>query len=139
MSVAEAETQLLVELATGAAVSAVIGGGSWAVGHRVGRDSIAAFGRQTLAWAAVDAALAAGGALAARRRGEVRDSRARARLLRRVLLVNAGLDLGYIAGGAVLALRRPERRGDGVAIMVQGRFLLWLDARHARRFGALAG
>ncbi|MEW6226412.1 MAG: hypothetical protein AB1627_17465 [Chloroflexota bacterium] len=52
--------------------------------------------------------------------------------LRRVLLVNAWLDVGYVATGAWLA-GRTRRRGDGAAVLVQGAFLLWLDATAARR------
>lgn len=52
--------------------------------------------------------------------------------LRRVLLINAGLDLLYIAAGIFL-LCRPSAtaRGAGLAVVVQGAFLLLFDAGHA--------
>lgn len=47
---------------------------------------------------------------------------------RRILLINAGLDVGYIAvGGVLLAIKRPMLRGFGLAICVQGLFLLVFD------------
>ena len=42
------------------------------------------------------------------------------------------LDIGYLAGGARL-LRSTRWRGDGLAVLVQGAFLLWLDVSTARR------
>ncbi len=133
------EARLLTELGTGAAVSAVAGAALWAVGARGDRPTVAAFGRQTASWAAVDGLIAAGGWMVASRRrdGEHVDEAARASALRRLLLVNAGLDVSYVVGGVLLA-RRADRRGDGIAIAVQGAFLLWLDSRHARRFGSAA-
>jgi hypothetical protein len=50
---------------------------------------------------------------------------------------NAVLEVGYVASGVRL-MREPARRGDGLGIVVQSAFLLWLDARHAVRFAALA-
>jgi hypothetical protein len=105
-------------------------GGSVAVGGLLTADPrTRAFGRQTAAWGAVDGAIALVGA---RRQAAGRTTDA-ARL-RRVLLVNAGLDVGYLAAGAWL-VRRPRWRGDGAAVLVQGAFLLWLDATSARRLG----
>jgi hypothetical protein len=56
--------------------------------------------------------------------------------LRRVLLLNAGLDVGYLAAGAALVLAPAARarglRGDGLAVLVQGGFLLVLDTVAAR-------
>ncbi len=104
----------------------------WAVGSVVVGGALAAsprtrgFGRQTAAWGAVDGAIALVGA---RRQAAGPTDPAR---LRRVLLVNAGLDVGYLAGGAWL-VRRTRWRGDGLAVLVQGAFLLWLDATSARR------
>ncbi len=135
--VADQEHRLLVELASGAAVSVVLGGLAWGAGRATGCSPARSFGSQTLAWAAVDGALAGGGLLAASRRGPVDEPARRVRLLRRVLRVNTGLDVGYVLGGALWAWRRPERLGDGVAVMVQGAFLLWLDARHAAALGRL--
>jgi hypothetical protein len=48
-----------------------------------------------------------------------------------VLLLNAGLDVGYLAAGAWL-VRRTRWRGDGLAVLVQGAFLLVLDSGAAR-------
>ena len=107
--------------------------GRWAVGSVVAGALLSVdprtrgFGRQTAAWGAVDGAIALVGA---RRQAAGRTTGA-ARL-RRVLLVNAWLDVGYVAAGAVLA-RRPRWRGDGAAVVVQGAFLLWLDATAAWR------
>ena len=47
---------------------------------------------------------------------------------RRLLLINAGLDLLYIATGVVLCTRRDDlARGFGLAILIQGAFLLLFD------------
>jgi MFS family permease len=52
--------------------------------------------------------------------------------LRRLLLINAGLDVVYVAVGAVLLSRRSLRlRGSGLAVVVQGLFLLIFDTVHA--------
>ncbi|WP_372595425.1 hypothetical protein [Actinotalea sp.] len=135
------EAPLLRELGLGAAVSAAGGGALWAGGRRSSRTQVEAFGRQTVDWAAINALLALGGWAALRRRstaGSRSDETAdRVRRLRRVLLVNAGLDVGYVVGG--IALARTARRGDGLAIVVQGTFLLWLDTRHARRLRSVDG
>ncbi len=72
------------------------------------------------------------GLLGRRRRGPTDPAR-----LRRVLLVNAGLDVGYLAVGAAL-VRRARWRGDGWAVLVQGGFLLVLDATAARALGGSA-
>jgi hypothetical protein len=131
------ERRLVGELAGGTAVSGLAGAALWLLGRRSGRPVAAAFGRQTLAWAVVDAAIVGWG-----RRGFGRSpadadaARAKARRLRTVTLVNAGLDVGYLALGTRVA--RGRSRGDGLAIVVQGLFLLWLDARHAHRFDVLA-
>jgi hypothetical protein len=104
------------------AVASVVVGAALSVDPRT-----RGFGRQTAAWGAVDAAIALVGA----RRQAAGRTTAPARL-RRVLLVNAGLDVGYVAAGTWLA-RRTRWRGDGAAVVVQGAFLLWLDATAARR------
>ncbi|CAN5151436.1 hypothetical protein BH24ACT10_BH24ACT10_17220 [soil metagenome] len=85
------------------------------------------FGRQTLTWGAVDGVIALVGARRRARRGPTDPAR-----LRRVLLVNAGLDVGYLAAGAWL-VRDGRWRGDGQAVVVQGAFLLLLDATAAQR------
>lgn len=85
------------------------------------------FGRQTVAWGAVDGAIAYAGA----RRRETKGPTGTGRL-RRILLVNAGLDVGYLAAGAWL-VRDGRWRGDGAAVLVQGAFLLALDSTAARQ------
>lgn len=108
--------------------------GRWAAGSVLVGGVLAAdprtrgFGRQTAAWGAGDGAIALVGA---RRQAAGRTTDV-ARL-RRVLLVNAWLDVGYVTAG--LALLRTRWRGDGLAVVVQGAFLLWLDATAARRLG----
>jgi hypothetical protein len=52
--------------------------------------------------------------------------------LRTTLLINAGADVLYVVGGLYL-LTRPEDtwRGSGVAVIIQGAFLLAFDLLHA--------
>lgn len=97
------------------------------------RSAVRAFGRQTLAWGAVDLAIA-GVALLRPAGDPVR--------LRRILLLNAGLDLGYVAAGAHVAYHRTslggrwspeESLGHGSAVAVQGLALFALDMGHYRR------
>ena len=112
--------------------------GAWAAGSVLLGAALTAsprtrgFGRQTVAWGAVDGAIAYAGVLGRRRRGPTDRVR-----LRRVLLLNAGVDVGYLVAGAALARGRPVRgrtyRGDGLAVLVQGAFLLLLDATAAAR------
>jgi hypothetical protein len=83
------------------------------------------FGRQTAAWGLIDGAIAYAGVRGRRRRGPTDPAR-----LRRVLLVNAGLDVGYLAVGVKL-LRGNRFRLDGLAVVVQGAFLLGLDSAAA--------
>ena len=112
--------------------------GRWAVGSVLVGTALSAdgrtrgFGRQTAAWGLVDGGIALVGA----RRQAAGRTTPPARL-RRVLLVNAGLDVGYVGVGAWL-LRSSRWRGDGAAVLVQGAFLLWLDASRARRLGSAA-
>ncbi|WP_428388444.1 DUF6992 family protein [Mucisphaera sp.] len=48
--------------------------------------------------------------------------------LRRILLINAGLDVGYLAAAVWLMTRAsPMLRGFGLAVFVQGLFLLVFD------------
>ena len=107
--------------------------GRWAAGSLLVGGALAAvprtrgFGRQTAAWGAVDGVIAVVGARRAARGRTTAPAR-----LRRVLLVNAGLDVGYLAAGAWLSAR-PRWRGDGLAVLVQGAFLLALDTAGARR------
>jgi hypothetical protein len=110
------------------AVASVVVGAALSVDPRT-----RGFGRQTAAWGAVDAAIALVGA----RRQAAGRTTAPARL-RRVLLVNAGLDVAYLGSGAWL-VRQPGWGGDGAAVLVQGAFLLWLDASAARRLAVAGG
>ena len=102
-------------------------------------------------WGAVDGVIAgAGTVLMRRRRSGLTDPDAadvlaeERRRLHRLLVVNAALDVAYVAGGTALALaagrldrqrpgRGPRASGNGVAIVVQGAFLLVLDTTVARR------
>lgn len=115
-------------------------------------------GRQTVMWGAVNGGIAALGERGRRRAlgtpVKAGATARQARRLRRILLVNAGLDIGYLAVGAALVAkgerlvldavegtrfaplvgdRRPPGRGDGVAVLAQGAFLLWLDTSSAGR------
>lgn len=108
---------LLTTLGAWSAVSVVGGGALWAKGRT---EFARRFGRQTLAWGVVDAAIAGFGAS--------RPAPDPARL-RTVLLINCAADVGYLALGA-LAVKRGWR-GDGEAIFVQGAFLLALDSHYA--------
>lgn len=107
--------------------------GGWAVGSALAGAVLSAsprtrgFGRQTFVWGAVDGAIAYVGARRRTAKGATDPQR-----LRRVLLVNAGLDVGYLAGGAWL-VRDGRWRGVGLAVLVQGTFLLVLDSTAARR------
>ena len=48
--------------------------------------------------------------------------------LARILLINAGLDLLYVSVGIILMTRRkPTVRGFGLAVLIQGLFLLGFD------------
>jgi len=136
--VRRAQWRLLAELAAGAVVS----GGVGVVARRIGRQGdnrfLRAFGRQTIAWAAVDAGIVAWGV--ANRGGAPGDDESARTLARRMRLLtgaSALADAGFVAAGVAVARRWPARRGDGVAIVLQGLFLAWLDARHARGFHTL--
>ncbi len=102
-----------------------------------------AFGLQHAGWGTVDLGIAAGVSLAQNRQmrrlanpyGPVELERQRRRL-RRVLLINVVADAGYVAGGIVLwrsRRARPAAAGAGVAIAIQGAFLLLHDGYHARQ------
>lgn len=121
--------------------SVALGSAVAVAGCTMQRPGLVAFGRQTAAWGAVDGVIAGIGALSRRRRGELTAAQrsAKSRTLRRVLVANAVADVGYVVGGALIVLRdvrgRPAfgmRRGDGVAVVVQGLFLLGLDVSQAR-------
>jgi len=141
------ERDLTRILAAWGAASTVLGSVVWGVGAGTGRPNVMRFGRQSAMWGLGDLAIATGGLLSRRRRGPVSDEDApsRARSLKTLLVVNAGADVGYIAlGTAVLRRTTPRAEadgrswwgmgpGDGVAIIVQGAFLLVLDASFALR------
>ena len=103
------------------------------------------FGRQTAMWGIVDLAIAGVGRLARSRRGmltpdEVATQVAR---LRKLLWANAAADVVYVLGGTVIAVRGAAGKttfrmgvGDGVAIVIQGGFLLLLDVTYARKLSA---
>jgi hypothetical protein len=95
------------------------------------RPATRSFGRQTAAWGAVDGAIALVGSRRRAAHGPTDPAR-----LRRVLLLNTALDVGYLAVGAALlqvpAARARGLRGDGLAVLLQGGFLLVLDGAGAR-------
>ena len=77
------------------------------------------FWAMTLFWVAIDAGIAAWSLFS-----PIEDLEA----FRRILLVNSGLDVVYLIVGVVLLLRTaPLVRGFGIAILMQGGFLLVFD------------
>lgn len=102
-----------------------------------------AFGVQSVAWGAIDGAIAWFG---------MRDHRRKRRTLgtgnagwhaevvkvRRILLLNVWLDVGYVTVGLLIASFGAEgvRLGHGLGVVVQGAFLLAFDAFHHRRLQA---
>jgi hypothetical protein len=136
------ERQLSTLLGVWAAGSVVKGGAIALLAKRTRHEQWMRFGRQTAMWGAVDGLIAGGGALARSRRGALKrkEVRAQADRLRTLLLVNAAADVLYVAGGLVIAARGSGDRttfrlgrGDGLAIVIQGAFLLALDTAYARR------
>ena len=139
------EREITTLLTVWAAGSVIKGTAIALIGKRTGRKQWMRFGRQTAMWGAVDALIAGAGALSRSRRGELTQEEvdSEARKLRTLLLINAAADVVYIAGGAHIAFRAkpgpPEKtsfrmgRGDGLAILIQGAFLLALDATYARK------
>ena len=139
------EREITTVLTVWAAGSVIKGTAIALIGKRTGRKQWMRFGRQTAMWGAVDALIAGAGALSRSRRGELTQEQvdAEARKLRTLLLINAAADVVYIAGGAHIAFHAkpgpPEKtsfrmgRGDGLAILIQGAFLLALDATYARK------
>ena len=142
------ERQLSTLLGVWAAGSIIKGGIIALIGHRTGRKQWMRFGRQNAMWGAVDGVIAGAGVLGRSRRGELTPEQVEfeATKLRVMLLLNAAADVIYIAGGAHIAYHAkpgpPEitsfkmGRGDGVAIVIQGAFLLGLDLTFARRLSA---
>ena len=145
------ETQVLLEralLGWGSA-SVVAGALLVGVGHRAGRPGWVAAGQQHAGWGAVDAALGLWGRHRRLRRvaDPGRDEAAELTALRRLLTLNAGLDVGYVVVGTALAAapgrvlaRWPERvgtaRATGLAVVIQGSFLLVLDSLAVRVSGS---
>ena len=136
------EREITTLLSVWAAGSVIKGGVIALLGKRTGHRQWKTFGRQTAMWGAVDALIAGAGALSRSRRGELTQEQvdAEARKLRTLLLINAAADVVYIAGGAHIAVRAGSSgtsfrmsRGDGIAILIQGTFLLVLDATYARK------
>lgn len=97
------------------------------------------FGLQTMGWGAVDVGIAVVGTrLQDRRMQRLTDPYSSARQeeerrkLRKVLLVNTAADLGYVALGVKLAADpRARVAGAGLAIVIQGAFLMVHDSIHA--------
>lgn len=117
--------------------------GNVAAGILAARSSNPVFrhaGLQSIAWGAIDAALALVGHRAAHQQGR---EATRARRFRTIVAVNTGLDLLYAAAGALTihkARGRGDRAGIGVGIIIQSTFLFvfdavltWLSGRWARR------
>ena len=139
------EREITTLLTVWAAGSVIKGTAIALIGKRTGRKQWVRFGRQTAMWGAVDALIAGAGALSRSRRGELTPEEvdAEARKLRTLLLINAAADVLYVAGGAHIAFHAkpgpPEKtsfrmgRGDGLAILIQGAFLLALDGTYARK------
>ena len=139
------EREISTLLTIWGAGSVVKGGVIALIGKRTGRRQWLTFGRQTAMWGAVDALIAGAGALSRSRRGELTDEEVEFERvkLRTLLLLNAAADVVYIAGGAHIAVRAGSSgtsfrmtRGDGVAMIIQGAFLLALDATYARKLSA---
>jgi hypothetical protein len=140
------EREITTLLGVWAAGSVIKGSAIALIGKRTGRRQWLTFGRQTAMWGAVDGLIAGVGAFTRSRRGELTPDEvdAEARKLRRLLLINAAADVVYIAGGAHIAVHAGKdgtslrmTRGDGVAILIQGAFLLVLDTAYAKRLSAL--
>ena len=119
--------QRLVQVLGGWSAASVVLGAALAAFPRT-----RGFGRQSVAWGAVDGAIAYVGARRRAAKGPTEPAR-----LRRVLLVNAALDVGYVAAGAEL-VRRGRWPGDGLAVVVQGAFLFALDATAAQALRRVA-
>jgi hypothetical protein len=132
------EQRLLLSLAAWSTWSVGVGLVLWRVGRRDGERALGNAGRMTVAWGLADAAVAGWGAWRMRaREGDAGEPGARARRMALLTGANAALDVAYVAAGVRLA-GRPERRGDGVAVTVQGLYLLYLDTRYCLEFAEQA-
>lgn len=136
------KTELSGLLGVWAAGSIVKGSIVALIGKRTGHDQWCRFGRQNAMWGVVDGLIAGAGTLSHARGGELSDAEVTQQVerLRRLLLINAAADVLYVAGGLLIAARGRDGRttfrmgrGDGLAILVQGAFLLALDTTYARR------
>jgi hypothetical protein len=134
--VAELERRLLVTLAAWSTWSVGVGGVLWQVGRQEGVAGLRTAGRTTVAWGVADAAAVGWFGWRRRSRAEV-DPPARARRMARLTGGNAALDVGYVAAGALLATSA-RRRGTGVATVVQGLALMFLDTRYCLEFATVA-
>ena len=133
---AEAERRLLVTLAAWSTWSIGVGGVLWRLGRQEEVTGLRTAGRTTVAWGLADAAVV--GWLGWRRRSRAAvDPLARARRMARLTGVNAALDVGYVAAGALLATSA-RRRGTGLATVVQGLALAFLDTRYCLEFATVA-
>lgn len=117
-------------------------------GMRSHRPQLMRFGRQTAMWGAIDGLIAGAGIRSRKSRGELSPQQVevKARNLRWLLVANAAADIGYVIGGAVIAGRGLTGRstfrmggGDGVAIIIQGGFLLALDSYFAKQVAQARG
>jgi hypothetical protein len=142
------EQELTTALAAWAVASVVKGLALGAIARRGDHEVMAGFARQMVGWGLVDGAIAGVGLWRSRARRDepvdtLREDAEQARL-HRLLVLNSALDVGYVLAGAGLAVgaeraSRPPRysagaaRGDGLGIVVQGAFLLGLDAVFAAR------
>lgn len=141
----EVERTLTTALVNWSVASIVMGTSIALTGQRRGHKQITAFGRQTAAWGSVDAVIVGIGLISQKRRGTLSEDAAQSQIrkLRKLLLINAAADVGYIAGGiAILSRSMGEKSlfrmgpGDGLAIVIQGAFLLVLDVSQAQRLGS---
>jgi hypothetical protein len=134
-----AEQRLLLSLAAWSTWSVGVGAALWRVGRRDGERALGDAGRMTVAWGLADAAVAGWGARRMRGRGRADGGgpgeAGRARRMALLTGANAALDVAYVATGVRLAAS-PRRRGDGVAVVVQGLYLLYLDTRYCLEFAA---
>ncbi len=147
------QAQVMLERSLGAwGLSSMVTGAVLVAAGRRGRGpGWVAEGHQHLAWGGVDAALAGWGYVRRLRTGPFDPATATesARKLRRLLRVNVGLDVLYVSAGAMMLLRPRQVLGlvpstaevvrpVGAAVMVQGAFLLFLDATAAARLRSVA-
>lgn len=87
--------------------------------QRTGTQKSSAFWGMTMLWIGIDLAIMVWAVIA-----PIEDVTE----FRKVLLINGGLDVLYLVVGGILITRRGDiPRGFGVAILIQGAFLLILD------------